>query len=219
MNLWKGPGIDAASLIRRIADQAGRPLTFVQIGSNDGSMGDPLHEVVKKRHWRGVLVEPLPHLFAALQANYRGVPGVTFEQSAVGAVDGMAVMYSLVRRPGDPVWAGGLGSFSRETMLEAAAEIPDIAERIEEVEVPVVRLETLLDKHHIATIDLLQIDTEGYDYEILRQVDFSASWAPNYIIYESCHLDPPTLVEAHAMLASAGYKVLEAGYDDFAYRS
>jgi FkbM family methyltransferase len=218
-SLWDDPGIDAHSIVRRLADQAGHPLTVVQVGSNDGSMGDPLHDVIVKYGWRGVLVEPLPHLFAALKENYRGVPGLSFEQAAIGTTDGMTTMYSVRTRPGDPVWVMGLSSFRRDVILESANEIPDIAERIEEVEISVLRLETLLERHGINQIDLLQTDTEGYDHEILRQVDFSASWAPHQLIYESCHLDGPTLEKTHEMLRSAGYTVMPAGYDEFAYRA
>jgi FkbM family methyltransferase len=218
-NLWEGEGVDAPSIIRRLADQAGRPLTFVQIGSNDGSMGDPLHDVVVKYGWRGVLVEPLPHLHAALRETYRQTPGLLFEQSAIGAADGTMTMYSVNPWPGDPEWVRGLSSFRRDVILESANEIPDIAARVEEVDVPVLRLETLLERHRINHIDLLQTDTEGYDFEILRQIDFSAPWAPQYLIYESCHLDSVILEKTHEMLKAAGYTVMQAGYDEFAYRA
>jgi FkbM family methyltransferase len=219
-SLWggpAGPGIDAISIVRRIADQAGHPLTVVQIGANDGEMGDPLHDVIVRYRWRGVLVEPLPHLFAALRSNYRGVPGIECEQSAIGTEEGTATMYAVASRPGDPVWTIGLSSMRREVILESADLIPDIAERIEETEVPVMRLDTLLAKHQVNHIDLLQIDTEGYDYEILKQIDFSRTWAPRHVIYEACHLGD-SLEKARSMLRNAGYEIFPAGYDDYAYQ-
>ncbi|WP_007511888.1 FkbM family methyltransferase [Pseudofrankia saprophytica] len=218
--LWggpAGPGIDAVSIVKRIADQADHPLTVVQIGANDGEMGDPLHDVIVSYGWRGVLVEPLPHLFTALRNTYRDTPGIACEQTAVGTENGSMTMYTVPWKPGDPVWAIGLSSFRRDVILESANLMPDIAERIEEVTVPVMRLDTLLAKHQINHIDLLQIDTEGYDYEILKQIDFSRTWAPRHLIYEACHLGD-SLEKARAILRDAGYQVFPAGYDDYAYR-
>ncbi|ONH33926.1 FkbM family methyltransferase [Pseudofrankia asymbiotica] len=220
--LWggaDGPGIDAVSIIGRIADQAGRPLTVVQVGANDGSMGDPLHDTIVKHRWRALLVEPLPHLFAALKKNYAGVPNLSFEQAAIGLVDGTMTMYSVTPRPGDPVWAIGLSSFRRDVIMESQDEIPDIADRITEVEVPVMRLDTLLRKHGIDRVDVLQTDTEGYDFEILRQIDYSRWAAPRHLIYEACHLDGTTLDKTHEMLTAAGYTIVPAGYDEYAYRT
>lgn len=220
-SLWDGsagPGIDAISIVKRIADQAGHPLSFVQVGANDGEMGDPLHDVVVKYGWHGVVVEPLPHLFTALQNAYRDVPGVVCEQTAIADEDGgSARMYAVRWKPSDPVWVIGLSSFRREVILESKDLVPDIEDRIDEVDVPVMRLEALLAKHTISQLDVLQVDTEGYDYEILKQIDFSASWAPRHVIYEACHLGPD-LNRARNMLRSAGYKIFPAGYDDYAYR-
>ncbi|MBL7501942.1 FkbM family methyltransferase [Frankia sp. CNm7] len=219
-SLWGGaggPGIDAISLVKRIADQAGHPLTVVQIGANDGEMGDPLHEVIVDYGWRGVLVEPMPHLFAALRTSYRDAPGIVCERAAIGDRDGTATMYTAAWRPGDPLWAIGLSSLRREIIEDAAQLIPDIIDRIEEVEVPVMRLETLLTKHGINHIDLLQIDAEGFDFEILKQIDFSRTWAPWHLIYEARHLGE-SLAEAHRMLEAAGYTLFPAGDDDYAYR-
>ena len=63
---------------------AGQSVRFVQIGANDGVTGDPLRELVLKHQLSGIFVEPLPDLFARLQANYAGHPGAIFEQCAMG---------------------------------------------------------------------------------------------------------------------------------------
>ena len=219
-SLWggtKGPGIDAVSIVKRIADRAGRPLTVVQIGANDGEMGDPIHDAIVHYGWRGVLVEPLPHLYTALANSYRDVPGISCERAAVGVEDGTATMYAVHWKPGDPVWVIGLSSLRRDVVLESKELIPDIEQRIEEIEVPVMRLPTLLEKHGLTHVDVLQIDAEGYDYEILRQIDFSGPWAPRHLIYEACHLGAD-LDSARALLREAGYRLVPAGYDDYAYR-
>lgn len=216
--MWRSPGLDADSITRRLGDRhAGQPFRFVQIGANDGSLADPLHEMIVKHHWTGLLVEPLPHLFEQLKRNYAGVPGLRFEPSAVASAAGAMTMYRVTPRPDDPEWADALGTFDR-SVIEAAVGIADLKERIETVEVPTLALSDLLAKHEIQRIDLLHTDTEGYDWEIIRQVDFGAAWSPRYILFEAKHLAPATWNEAETALVGAGYTVLSAGIDAFAYR-
>ena len=47
--------------------------------------------------------------------------------------------------------------------------------------------DTLLDRHHVKKIDLLQIDVEGYDYELLKSFNFERI-KPQLIRYEHRHL-------------------------------
>ena len=58
-------------------------VSFIQIGSNDGTSNDPLREFIIRGGWRGVLVEPISYLFQRLQSNYRGLKGLQFENCAV----------------------------------------------------------------------------------------------------------------------------------------
>jgi len=44
-------------------------------------------------------------------------------------------------------------------------------------------LSALLNKHNLSSPDLLVIDAEGYDFEILKTIDF-AHTKPKYINYE-----------------------------------
>jgi Methyltransferase FkbM domain len=79
-------------------------------------------------------------------------------------------------------------------------------------------LGSLVDRHGLATIDLLHVDAEGYDFEILKQIDFSASWAPTFIIFEKEHFDRQTYRQATHMLRSAGYRCIDIWPDALAYR-
>jgi FkbM family methyltransferase len=44
---------------------------------------------------------------------------------------------------------------------------------IVETRVPCSRLPNILDKYGVRRIDLLPIDTEGSDYQVVRQLDFT----------------------------------------------
>jgi hypothetical protein len=72
-----------------------------------------------------------------------------------------------------------------------------------------------MERHRISEIDLLQIDAEGYDYEILKSIDFSTWSGPRLINYERVLLlDQED--ECRAMLKAAGYKLALRGQDTLA---
>ena len=72
--------------------------------------------------------------------------------------------------------------------------------------------DTLLDRHHVKKIDLLQIDVEGYDYELLKSFNFERI-KPQLIRYEHRHLKLSDKSSCIKMLKQNGYKVLEMEYD------
>jgi FkbM family methyltransferase len=193
--------------------------TFVEIGANDGEQHDHLREHVLRGGWRGVMVEPVPYVFARLERNYAGVPGVALERAAVGARDGRAMFFHLRDAGGEerralPDWYDGVGSFDRETILRHAPQMPDVAERIVEAEVEVLAFETLCSRHGLGAIDLLVIDTEGHDWEVLRTIDL-ARRAPRLVVYEHFHLAPRDRAAARAHMEGQGYETMEEGFDTF----
>src|SRR3989344_5088239 len=91
---------------------AQQDILFVEIGAMDGVSFDPLYAVVMKYRWRGLLVEPLPDLFARLKENYKDATGVLFENAAIAEERGEKVMYRVapqaVQQGLVPPWAGGI---------------------------------------------------------------------------------------------------------------
>src|ERR1051325_7301028 len=79
---------------------------FVQIGANDGFTGDPLNHLITRpdTRWRGVLVEPVAHLFAQLAERYGHDPALQLERAAIGETDGSTVIPRLQTGAGDSLW-------------------------------------------------------------------------------------------------------------------
>jgi hypothetical protein len=75
-----------------------------------------------------------------------------------------------------------------------------------------VTFDTLLDRHKVDRIDLLQIDVEGYDYELLKMFDFERI-QPKLICYEHLHLKLSDKNACKKYLTENGYKTLEMEYD------
>ena len=192
---------------------------FLEIGANDGEQHDLLRPFILRHRWRGVIVEPVPYVFRRLERNYRGRRGVVLENVAVAPEDGRRSLYHLaeVEDPeaeGLPRWYDGIGSFSREEVLSHAPHIPDIESRLVETEVPCVTVESLCRRNAIDRLDLLLIDTEGYDWEIIRHIDLAAL-RPRLLIYEHYHLGPDERRDCNTYLRAAGYETLEEHFDTF----
>ena len=192
---------------------------FVQIGANDGVFNDPIREFVTRNHVAGLVVEPLPDMFERLVANYRPYPRVTPVKTAIHTTLRSVEMYRVdpARVPEYPAWTQGIGSFRREHHL--TAEVP--AEAMLTETVSCVTLEELLQEHHVGAMDLLQIDTEGYDAEIIRMIDFRRR-TPAIIHFEhgmpSGFMTPAEFNDTARLLMENGYRIVTEHFDAVAYR-
>lgn len=183
-------------------------ISFIQIGSNDGVSGDPLHGYVVANGWKGILVEPVPYLYDNLKKNYSSIPGLIFENSAVSATSGKLKFYRLQKtdKPGMPSWYEQLGSFRKDIVMNHRKVIPYFDELFIEDEVNAITFEELLKKHNFNNVKLLHIDTEGYDYEILKLIPFQTI-RPDLVMFEHKHLKYPDYKRAIMLLTGQGYIV------------
>ena len=208
----------APRLLRAFADAYPRA-TFVEIGANDGEQHDHLRPFILGREWRGVMVEPQPHVFARLERNYARVERVTLENAAIADRDGTVEFFYPAPPAGEelgalPDWYDGIGSLSRTAVLSHATHIPDLERRLVADEVQALTYATLCRRHGLDHVDLLVIDTEGHDWEILRDLDLAPP-RPRLIVYEHFHLDPGDRALCREHLERAGYATLEEGFDTF----
>jgi len=193
---------------------------FVQIGACDGKKSDPIHDFVQQRHWRGIMVEPQPDMFVKLQQSYAGCPGLVFENVVIASENGVAPFYRL--KDGyrhlfhdDPCL---LSSLSPDHILRHLSKPVDAAQALEVTQLPALTLHSLCAKYNVSKIDLLQIDAEGYDYEIIKMIDFSAL-KPSVIRFEHANLSPSHKIDGIELLLSHGYKLVVGRYDITAYQS
>jgi FkbM family methyltransferase len=166
-------------------------LTVVQIGSNDGKTDDPIHQLLSENAtWNALLVEPIPFLFQRLMRNYAGRENTQFANVAIGESEGEMTFYYLeealkIQMPDLPPWFDQLGSFDSEHIVKHLGE--EIRPFVKTLNIPATPLSQLLQKHSITQIDLLHIDTEGYDWSILKQLDLK-TYRPKVILFEYKHL-------------------------------
>lgn len=199
--LRERPELEIQHLLEFVVAHHGRPhadFFFIQIGAFDGRTGDPLYQLVCRHGWRGILVEPQPEAFCQLQTNYAGQAGLQFFNVAIGPTDTNITLYS--RRQGDVSTA----STVRHLLVKPGHSPREILA----YSVPCWTLETLLARARVSRpIDLLQIDAEGFDYEIIRSIDF-ARVRPAILRYEHVLLSRRDRDACLALLARHGYRFL-----------
>jgi FkbM family methyltransferase len=195
---------------------------FVEIGANDGEQHDHLRPMILEHEWRGVMVEPVPYVFERLRSNYATMERVAVENAAIADGDGLRPFYHLApaadyESEGLPQWYDGIGSFSRDSVLDHQRLIPDIESRLMQTEVRCLTFDSLCASHGLDRVDLLLVDTEGYDYEVLRHIDFTRH-RPVLVIYEHYHLSPTDQAACQAMMQGAGYDTMSEGFDTWCLR-
>ncbi len=195
----------------------GEQLSFLQVGAGDGRTLDPIFEYVKRNNWHGLLLEPVSSLFEQLVSNYAGLP-VEFENVAIASRAETKPFFRVADVAGLPAWTRLLGSFSEEHVRAQAALVPEIADNIVAEQVQCETIDEVTRAHGIDAIDLLVIDTEGFDFEIIKLVDASRM-DPDVIIFEHVHLSVSDQGAAIRFLRSRGYSILRGLGDTAAVRA
>ncbi|MDX2248175.1 MAG: FkbM family methyltransferase [Bacteroidia bacterium] len=205
--------------------------TVIQVGANDGINNDPIHKFVRRDKWKGVLLEPQKDIFEnSLQKLYRRNSEIVTLNAALGESDGIAHLYKIGFS--NSRWATGLASFEKQVLVDAFASgyvkrkadeenisvPPNPEDQIQIEEVPVICPKTLMAKYRIEKIDLLQIDTEGFDYRIIQIFRVSET-KPRVIIYENIHLSAPDREACVQHLRENGYRVKVKGANTLAMRN
>lgn len=195
---------------------------FVQVGSNDGAQGDPLHRLIRRdRRWRGLFVEPVGFLFERLRHNYVGDPRFAFANVAIAAEAGTLPFYYVSERAkqalGDrlPYWYDQLGSFDRNHIVKHLDGL--LEPYIETLALSCMPLQAVLDEHAVQRVDVLHIDTEGYDWQVLQMFDVGR-YRPRVVLYEHKHLPEADQQQAAQMLERQGYWLTRRSADTMAVR-
>jgi FkbM family methyltransferase len=138
---------------------------FVEIGAHDGLSFNNTAYFERELGWTGLCVEPIPEVYDELVRN-RGA---------------IAVRACVARRPGvqkflrvrgyAEMLSGLVDAYDPRHVARIESEVREAGGSSEVIDVEVVRLDELLARHGIATIDLLCVDVEGAELEVLGSFD------------------------------------------------
>ncbi|MFZ5994963.1 MAG: FkbM family methyltransferase [Thermodesulfobacteriota bacterium] len=192
---------------------------LVKVGANDGITGDPFSSLLQGRTgWRALFIEPVPYCTERLRTNFPDRERFSIEEVAIGPSSGSVPFFYVDPKAHDnipelPVWFDQLGSFDRKHILKHFAGILDPYIICRDIETQ--PLSHVLEAHGIENPDLLHIDTEGYDFEVLKTLDI-ARHTPPLLFVEHKHLNGTQKQEMHEFLQNSGYAVHECGGDSIA---
>ena len=209
-------------IIHKLIDslsESNKNIFFLQIGSNDGVTGDPIHQFVIRNKWSGILVEPVEYVFDRLVNNYRGQNKLIFENVAISDKNEKKDFWYLKKTEDDlPFYYDQLGSFYKSVVMKHRKSIPNIETFLVKKQITCIPLPELLRKHNVQKIDLIHIDTEGYDFEVIRQIDFD-TFDPLIILFEHKHLCESDLNKCLGRLFNKGYSLIQEGGNTIAFKS
>ena len=203
---------DIADLTLHHMGRTGFQPFLVVIGAMDGVSYDDFHGYISRYRWSGLFVEPIPEQFRRLQRHYANLahkPANKYQNSAVASHDGTTRMLTINQDAIDQGTVdscfGGMSAIDPpRNGLASAADAATVARYGAIIDVNCVTLATLFKRHAIERVDLFSVDAEGWDYEVIRQFDFSAC-RPRLIRCEYVNLRPEEQSAIVELLESHGY--------------
>lgn len=189
----------ARSLVRAHAARgATRPWVVVDAGANAGDYSAMLHRFAQAEGCELVVhaFEPSRAARTRLQARFPEASWLRPVAKAVGEREGVAVLH------------GGASGATHASLIERAGSQETA---VSSVEVEVTTLAAYLDGNHIARVDLLKLDIEGFELSALRGL--GERLKPDLVAaiqfeYGGTTLDAGvTLRQLYALLEARGYRV------------
>jgi len=173
--------------------------TYLEIGTNDF---DTLNDKFADRfNWRGVSIEAVPEYFNNLIKHDKN----TYINSicTVGDTEPQAFYYvppAIIDQYGLPAWLKGCGSLDMQNQPSLMAYSQYVVTK----EFSTVSIDTVLKLYFAdGRIDLLKIDTEGYDFKLLNAILDKVT--PTNIIFETIFMPQVDFSLLDTRLRKLGY--------------
>ena len=139
-----------------------------------------------------LLVEPVPYNLKILEEKYLPSKNIKICKNAVFSKNKTEKFYFVkensIHKLGKH-WASGIGSFDKNHILNHRSKRFAIKDDdIEKIKIEFITFDKLVDEYLIRSIDKLQIDIEGAEYEVLSSINYKKINI-NKILFESKHFD------------------------------
>ncbi len=166
-------------------------LVFIEVGAHNGHVTDHLYKRIVNDKWSGVFIEPIGASFKALKKNFKGIDGLSFERIAISRKSGSLKMWVPLRSS-----LAGCSIYRHHPPIKKKS--------VKHITVACKTLNFVAKKYNLTKIDVLQVDTEGHDFEVLKSLDLGKH-LPVIIHYEHRHLCPVDKAACEKRLQSHGY--------------
>jgi FkbM family methyltransferase len=188
---------------------------FIQIGANDGKRFDPIHNIVKAYNLSGLAIEPIKEYYDELKHNYTGTRVITVNK-AIYSNNEKITLNKVVNNNSLPEWSKGIASIDPLHHERAGIDKKYIVQEIVEA----ITFVNLLETYNVKHVDLLLIDTEGYDKHIIEMIPFDKI-SPKIIQFEhnlsAGSMTSEELTDILAKFMKMNYKVCVNETDCIAY--
>jgi FkbM family methyltransferase len=171
----------------------GVPSIVVDVGANVGQTAWAVHQRWPAAHvW---CFEPAPAAFTVLMSNVAPLPHVTCRKEAVGAQPGVAAMAAA-----DAAESNTLRVEERRDQALISVEVTTVDRVLTELPTP--------------RIDLLKVDTEGFEFEVLRGARHAlANHLVELVLLECDFVSRPgwphgDFLTLHRELTAVGYRLV-----------
>jgi len=175
----------------------------VQIGTFDEQVADPFADILRLENVSAVLVKPQTIPYKALVVHCEGNPRISLVNAAVAESDCLRPIISRIAQTTLIAW------HHRRFRV--------MAEEVHRVVVHSMSVASLLEAYQIKHVHILQIDTEGMDYDVLNWF-FDANVQPAGINCEHLHLDRRERSGSRELLWTNGHWWIETSQDTFAMK-
>jgi FkbM family methyltransferase len=205
---------EVQQFLRRTIDSR-QSFSILQVGAYDGVSNDIVHDLLRScDRIRAVLLEPQPGPFSSLQKRWEGSARVVPIRAALSDTTGERPLYVIADafKHTHP-FPDQVSSFYRSRVELACSRYVWRPSRdfITSVTVPTLDWHTLTTQH--GRFDLVAIDAEGYDAEIIEQIDLRAA-PPEVILYEHVLLPRRVRRRCERRLSSNGYSIRQVNQND-----
>ena len=190
---------------------------IIQIGANDGKSDDFLRSSINL-DTNLLLVEPIKSAFDELEKNYSGYKNVKFINKAIDVVTGKKNIFSVdpkyynfyekKYKSKDVSWLTVLASFHKEHLEYHGVK----SNHIQSTEIDCINFKELIEQYDFQKLDLLVVDTEGYDDVLITNFIQNTDIRP-IIILEWIHIKKNKAEELIELLKSNNYKFLKLSKD------
>ena len=174
----------------------------IHVGANDGIRFDELLKFLSSEKCNCILIEPMPIYFDELKKNFEHLKNLKFENSAISKNNELSFLYAVKQKYIEDYdeHIKGINSFDINHLIKHGVK----KKHIEKLKVKTTNFEKLFKKYNINDLDLLYVDTEGYDGEILINF-FETSKSKPIIIFEYIHIENETFKKVLNILKKNEY--------------
>ena len=176
--------------------------SVIQIGANDGKRFDNLNFFIKKFKHFTIFVEPIKSNFDDLKKNYPNNENFIFENTAISVNNEINELFKVKKSKlhlyDEHIL--GITSFNKKHLIKHGVK----KSHIEKEKVESISINNLIKKHMLNNLDLLFIDTEGYDANIVFDFLINSDIRP-IILFEYIHTDSKILGKTLKLLKSKNY--------------